>query len=232
MTTVSHHSPPLWRSARDFADLLNPSHWRASAPMVDLPRGDGHAVLFLPGLGCPDLIMAPLHRFYAALGYATYGWELGFNFGPTPGIMPALRRRLFLLNDKSGARVSLVGKSMGGFLAKELARAHPDRVRRLALICAPIQHPVANRLAPILYALRPLFDSAIPRDLAVLSQPAPVPTTALHTKNDGLIAWQCCVEASGPNVENVEIEGAYHTTAATHPAALKIVAERLALPDR
>jgi len=186
----------------------------------------------VPGLGCPDAIMWPVRQFLRTLGYDAQRWEAGINIGPTPRAMRILESRLFALNDRSGRRVSLVGKSLGGFLSRELAKLHPERVRRLILICAPVQHPVGNRAAPLLYALKDHYAPGIPRDLAALSRPAPIPTTALFTKSDGMISWQGCLEEPSAMAENIELPGAYHTTAAMHPLALRIMASRLAPPDR
>jgi len=196
------------------------------------PVGDGHGVLVVPGLACPDAIMWPVRRFLGTLGYDAQKWEAGINVGPTVRAMRILESRLFALNDRSGRRVSLVGKSLGGFLSRELAKLYPERVRRLILICAPVQHPAGNRAAPLLYALTDHFAPGISRDLAALSRPAPIPTTALFTKSDGMISWQCCLEEPSALAENIELPGAYHTTAAMHPLALRIMASRLALPDR
>lgn len=214
------------------ADLLYPHSWQLPVPDAEVPSGDGHGVLVVPGLACPDAIMWPVRRFLHTLGYEAQGWQAGLNLGPTPRAMRILQARLFALNDRTGRRVSLVGKSLGGLLCRELAKLYPDRVRRLILVCSPVQHPVGNRAAPLLYALKDFYAPGISRDLAALSQPAPVPTTALFTKLDGLISWQCCLEVPSPLAENIELPGAYHTTAAMHPLALRVMAARLALADR
>jgi len=224
--------PTLRQTIRDFADLARPSLWMTPPTDPDLPRGDGHAVLFAPGIGCNDLILASVVKFFRNLNYDAQGWQIGINLGPTKRIMRRLEERLFALNDRSGRRVSLYGKSLGGMVVREIAKKHPNRVRRLILVCAPVQHPVATRVAPLFYALRPLFDSNISSSDAELSRPAPVPTTALYTKNDGLVAWQCTLEQPGPLAENIELHGAYHARAASRPQSLRIAAERLALPDR
>jgi len=224
--------PPLLKTARDIADFLRPVSWQPPVPEADDPKGDGHGVLVVPGLGCPDAIMSPVRRFLRTLGYDAQKWEAGINVGPTPRAMRILESRLFAMNDRGGYRVSLVGKSLGGLLARELAKLHPERVRRLILICAPVQHPVGHRAAPLLYGCKAFYSPAISRDLAALSRPAPVPTTAFFTKLDGMLSWQSCLEVPGPLAENIELPGAYHTTAAMHPLALRIMAARLKLPDR
>jgi pimeloyl-ACP methyl ester carboxylesterase len=224
--------PPISRTIRDFATLAGPGYWLTPKPDPSLPRGNGHTVLIAPGMGCTDLFMRPVCKYFQALGYDAQGWKVGLNLGPTKRIMSRLESSLFSLNDHTGRRISLVGKSLGGMVMRELAKKYPDRVRRLILLCAPVQHPVVNRVAPLLYLLKPLFDESIPNSDEELSRPAQVPTTAFFTKNDGLVAWQCCLERPSSLAENIELLGAYHTTSGMEPFALRVMAERLALPDR
>lgn len=225
-------APGLGRLLRDFADLARPSCWVTPVPPADLPRGDGHAVLFAPGIGAGDFGTSTVRRFYRSLGYDAVGWELGANLGPTRHIVRGLEARLFALNDRSGRRVSLVGRSLSGVLLRELAKRHPDRVRRLILVCSPVRHPVPSPLAPLVHAFDRFYDVEYPRDPETLSRPAPVPTTALYTKIDGYIGWGHCLEQPGPLAENIELPGARHCTAAMDSLALRLVAERLAIPDR
>jgi len=153
-------SPSILKTMRDFADLASPRYWFSPMPDPGLPTGDGHSVLIAPGMFCNDLFMRPVCNFLQALNYDAQGWQVGLNFGPTKHIMGKLESRLFRLNDRTGRRISLIGKSLGGMVMRELAKKYPDRVRRLILLCAPVQHPVANRAAPFLYLLKPLFDQS------------------------------------------------------------------------
>jgi pimeloyl-ACP methyl ester carboxylesterase len=145
-------------------DVFTPGLWTIPAVTPDLPRGDGHAVLFAPGLATGDYATLPARRFFADLGYRTHGWGAGINFGPTRTALTVLERRLLELNDRTGRRVSLVGRSLGGLMVRELAKAHPDRVRRLILICASVRHPIASHLAPLLQGLDRLYDQDYSRD--------------------------------------------------------------------
>mgnify|MGYP003385731477 CR=1 FL=1 len=225
-------APTILSMVRDWADLLSPAYWADQIPLPTIPRGDGHTVLFIPDMIANDLITSPPRKYFKALGYNAVGWKLGANIGPTKRIMNGLERQLFDYNESSGRRVTLVGKSLGGLIAREIAKKHPDRVRRLVLNCSPLRHPVISHKAPIMYALRSFFDPSIPSDFEQLSQPAPVPTTAFHTKMDGILAWQSCMEFEGPNVENIELPKAYHCTASMNKIFLTTLAERLACPDR
>lgn len=218
--------------ARDFADLLRPSAWVTPEVAPDLPRGDGHAVLFAPGVLAGDYSTAPARRFFSLLGYDARGWGLGPNLGPTRHIVRGLEARLFALNDRSGGRVSLIGRSLGGILLRELAKSHPDRVRRLILVCSPVRHPVPSLLSPVLYRFERFYEPAYPREPALLNRPAPVPTTSFYTRSDGFLAWQHCLEEAGGMAENIELTEAGHCAAGLHPVALHLAASRLALPDR
>jgi len=221
--------PPATRMLHDFLQVLLPASWVPPPDDPAFPRGDGHAVMFAPGIGAGDISTWPIRRFVGRLGYQACGWELGANLGPTHKIVTGMERRLAELNDRTGQKVTLVGRSLGGVLFRELAKMHPERVRRLILVCSPVHHPVASLLAPLVLWFDRFYSLAFSRDPALLSLPAPVPTVAFHTKSDGYIAWQHCVEQPSALVENIELPGAGHCTASLHPLALKVIASRLPL---
>ena len=101
----------------------------ASYPLLRMaPRGDGHAVLVLPGLAANDTSTRPLRRFLTDQGWDANGWELGHNHGPRPGAEEKMQNRLATLFRDSGRKVSLVGWSLGGVFAREMARREPDHV--------------------------------------------------------------------------------------------------------
>ena len=130
-----------------------------------------------------------MRGFIGRLGYATHGWSLGLNLGPTARVVRGLERRLFDLNERHGRRVSLVGISLGGVYQRELAKRYPERVRRLFLVCSPTRHPVASNIGALLFAFERFYDPDYPRAPEALNAPAPVPTTAFYTRRDGFLAW-------------------------------------------
>jgi pimeloyl-ACP methyl ester carboxylesterase len=195
------------------------------------PRGDGHPVLVLPGLLAGDFSTVPLRRFLRAICYDARGWGLGVNVGPTDTLRRRLDDRLLAMRGAQGQRVSLVGWSLGGIYARELARAHPDAVRGVITLATPfrdISATHAARLVPIRPGGRSLRDA---HDLrAYLRTPVPVPTTSIFSKTDGIVHWQSCLETEGPQRENVEV-GSSHTGMGFHAEALAVIADRLAQPD-
>ncbi len=194
------------------------------------PPGDGHPVLLVPGFLRGDGYMQPLHRFLAGRGYAVHGWRLGVNLGPTDRVLDGLERRFDALAAQYGRRVSLIGHSLGGALARELAKKRPDQVRLLVVLTSPIRLPTASRLEPLYRALSRWHSASSPSLYACLHEPPSVPVTAIYTREDGIVDWRSCVEAEGALRENIEIAGP-HSTMARNPAAWRIIADRLAQPE-
>jgi pimeloyl-ACP methyl ester carboxylesterase len=223
--------PPLAMFAREqgraFQELvvLGPARRRL---LRSAPRGDGHPVLVFPGLLAGDLTTLPLRRFLRDLCYDARGWNLGVNLGPSVELREKLDARLVHLFERHGRRVSLVGWSLGGIYARELARAHSDRVRLVITLAAPfrdISATHAARLIPIRPGGRPLSEAHELRD--ALRQPLPVPSTSIYSKTDGIVAWQSCLEERGLRRESVEV-ACSHTGMGFHPDVLVVIADRLA----
>ena len=195
-----------------------PRHW---------PRGDGHAVVVIPGYGMTDPTTWALRRALAQLGYAAHGWGLGRNVGVRRGLVDALHARLDTLASESGGPISLVGWSLGGVYARELARALPERVRRVFTLGSPFSgEPDANTFAHFrkVLARRPVVVDSTAFDRR---RPAPpVPCIALHTKTDGVVDWRCSLEDPGPHTENVEVRGS-HAGLVHNLEVLRVLAERL-----
>jgi pimeloyl-ACP methyl ester carboxylesterase len=152
----------------------------------------------------------------------------GVNLGPTAAAVAAVDRLLQDSTEASGRKASLVGVSLGGVLARALATAHPDRVRRVVTVCSPFRLPTVSPLEPVYRALAPIH-SGEHLLIGQLTEPPPVPTTAIYSPRDGVVAWRSCLDEPGPNRENIAIDGA-HTTMLANPRALRIIAERLARP--
>ena len=92
------------------------------------PRGDGHPVLVLPAYMTSDFSTRVLRGFLRDRGYGAHGWKFGLNRGPTPETVAHLVQRLHEVHERHGRRVSVIGWSLGGVYARELARAFPLEV--------------------------------------------------------------------------------------------------------
>ena len=117
------------------------------------PASDGHTVLVFPGLSASDASTWPLRGYLGTLGYSTLGWSQGYNFGPRAGVLKTARRDLERAFESSGRKVSLVGWSLGGVYARELAKEMPDLVRGVITLGSPFAGPPKSTNAWRIYEL-------------------------------------------------------------------------------
>jgi pimeloyl-ACP methyl ester carboxylesterase len=196
------------------------------------PRGDGHPVLVLPGLLASDQSTRALRWFLRRRGYHVHPWRLGRNLGPTPELIQALGQRFLAVRNRHQRKVSLVGWSLGGIYARELARHFSGEVRQVITLASPFRDTTATNVARI-FRLTRAGRTPMPHDPethARLRTPPPVPVTCLYSRTDGIVAWQSCLEEEGPQRQNIEIPSS-HIGMGHHPAALYIIADRLAQPE-
>ncbi len=214
------------RGLADLAFLPLAAGWLASAP-----RGDEHGVLVLPGLLASDMSTTLLRRYASWLGYDVHGWQLGRNVGPTSRVLDELPRELAGLAERTGGPVSVIGWSLGGIYARELAREHPEHIRRVITLGSPFALTDARQSrADGVYRRHSSQHAAgrVPtRDQ--LAQPIAVPSTAIYSRRDGIVSWPTCIEPETALHENVEVRCG-HLGFGVDPATLWVIADRLALP--
>lgn len=203
----------------------------AMAPLLRLtPRGDNHPVLVLPGLAASDFSTRPLRAFLKGRGYHVHGWKLGTNRGPRPGVEEKMLTRLAELSERHQRRVTLIGVSLGGIFARELARRAPALVRAVITLGSPFAgEPRASNAWRLYERLSQRKVDDWPEHERMRTAP-PVPCTAIFSRSDGIVAWQGCMERVGPAAENIEVEGS-HCGLGHNPTVLYAVADRLAQPE-
>ncbi|MBE9548528.1 MAG: alpha/beta hydrolase [Proteobacteria bacterium] len=198
-----------------------------------LPQGDNHPVLVLPGFLASSKSTSPLRKYLADLGYRSHRWKLGYNMGYSHGLHDGMRDRVIELVERYGEKISLVGWSLGGVYARELAREMPDIVRQVITMGSPFRgHPSSSNVHKIFNMISDLPYEKIPNDfLQHMAVPPPMPTTALYTRGDGVVAWQSTVELSDRlDVENIHVGGS-HLGLGFNPRVLVALADRLAQPE-
>lgn len=194
------------------------------------PKGDGHPVLVLPGLAAGDASTALMRRFLKSRGFAPAGWRQGLNLGLREGVIERALERLRELWVEHGRSVSLVGWSLGGLYARELAKHAPDMVRSVITLGSPFSGHPRETNAWRLYE----FASGHKLDWhdfhGPLRAPPPAPTTSIWSPTDGIVAWRCSLETHEALAENIVVESS-HLGLGAHPAALYAIADRLAQPE-
>jgi len=195
------------------------------------PRGDGHPVIVFPGFMASDFSTRVLRGLLRDLGYAAHGWKLDRNLGSSPVLTVQMVARLQEIRARYGRRVSLVGWSLGGIYARELARRFAADVRQVITLASPFRDVEATNVPRFLREVarrEPLPDESDYR--RVLHAPLPMPTTAIYSRSDGITAWQSCRLDEGPLSQNIEVASS-HLGIGHHPVALLTIADRLAQPD-
>ena len=226
---VGPPSKLLW--AREVVALAEFGAFFAAMPWWRVaPRGDGHPVLVLPGLAQSDLSTRPLRSFLGDRGYIACPWSLGLNNGNSRVLDDHLVARLHDLHAQHGRRVSIVGWSMGGLFARALACRAPSAVRQVITLGSPFTgNPKASN-AWRLYEAMSGDRAGDPAIAARFQAQLSVPTTSIYSRRDGVVAWQCCLNEAGSQVENIEVTSS-HLGLGHHPAVLYAIADRLAQPE-
>jgi len=134
--------------------------------------------------------------------------------GGSPELIDRLGRRFHRLVLKSEAPITLVGHSLGGIYARELARAYPDQVRQVITLGSPFAVRPGQQTNPLVMRL-------FQRSSGM------VPTTAIYSRLDGVVHWRACREEASPLAENIEVPGS-HLGMTVHPTILYVLADRLA----
>jgi len=175
-----------------------------------VPARGNHSVMVIPGFLGNDGGNGPLIRFLRDLGYIATGWQQGRNLGPGSFSEDSLRATMEKLVLKGNGKVSLVGHSLGGIYAREMARMEPDTIHQVITLGSPFGKGHTNASHPSrLY--RRLNPQTNPHDVeAVLSVPPPVPTTAIYTRGDGVVNWRTSVQdGKYKHVDNIEVLGSH-----------------------
>jgi len=197
--------------------------------LMGAPRGDGHPVLTLPGFLASDLSMAPMRRYLKELGYDAHAWNNGRNIGGVLRMRSALRDRLAAVHTATGRKVSIIGWSLGGVYARDLALQAPDMVRSVVTLGSPFANDIRATNATRLYEAlsgEAVEDNAELR--TAIAGDLPVPATSIYSRTDGVVNWRTCILRPSDTAENIEVYLASHIGLGVNAAALWAVADRLA----
>ncbi len=199
--------------------------------MKKFRKGDGHSVVVFPGFASSDRATRPLRGLLNELGYDAHGWGLGTNLMFDASLESEMIALVNEVYKSSGCKVSLVGWSLGGLYAREVAKACEGKIRCVVTLGSPIsgntKHSNAHSLFQMINGKPNRID--VSRYMGLNTPPA-VPTTSVYSKTDGIVAWEGSVQKRGEFTENVQVP-ASHLGLGVNPLALYVVADRLAQPE-
>ena len=201
-------------------------------PLLHLaPKGDGHPVLVLPGFLASGRSTFPLRHLLKRVGYKGHRWKLGRNLGPTRVALEHVMERMHELRERYDSKVSLIGWSLGGVYARELAWMSPDDVRQVITLGTPFRHHHSTAATRLYHTINgPHSDHVDPEILDRAELPPPVPSTSIYTRSDGIVPWQCSLDLDSPETENIRVYGS-HCGLGHNPSVLWAILDRLALPE-
>jgi pimeloyl-ACP methyl ester carboxylesterase len=201
-------TPEPSQRLRELRTPIEPVRLLLQSPRILLaPRGDGRRLVAIPGYGAPDGSLAPLRGFLASRNHRPHGWGLGVNRGDVGATLPHLIELVRTLAEESGRSVNLVGWSLGGVFAREIARDHPTLVHRVATLGTPLYGP-RHTLTRRVYSDDELAEIEAQID-ARSALPITRPVRAIYSRNDGVVDWRACVDHVSPDVDNVEVTSSH-----------------------
>jgi triacylglycerol lipase len=225
----------LWDplAVREISALLRDPVFRGRG----VPRGDGRPVLLIPGFLSGDWSLTVLFNWLGRIGYKAHLSGILFNVRDSERLLAGLRHRVIEIEDDVGSRVSLVGHSRGGLLAKVLSQRRPQSIEQVIALGSPLadtmdlalmtRHAVgvvrtANELA---YGRRFNVEGRFAHDLSL----APlVPTTSIYTRSDDVVNFRSCLR---PDIPAISVWGS-HNGLLVNPEVYRLLGRLLARPRR
>jgi hypothetical protein len=200
-------------------------------------------VMLIPGFMAGDVTLTPLANFCRWLGHSAVYAGIWSNSECPRDTMQKLNSRLAAVHEKFEQPIVVIGQSLGGVYAREIAREQPEKVERVISLGSPLRQPrkaanlavqaVARSMAALRGKAQGCLSDSCQCGLALSDEsPAHVPATHVYSRSDGVVHWQSCVDLSGaPTVENVEVMGS-HVGMGVNADVYRIIADRLAMPHR
>ena len=201
----------------------------AGPRLLRVPRGTGRPVLDLPGWRTSEHSLVPLRTFLRTWGHRAESWGMGTNTGDVEGFVPKVVGRVEAMAERTGDTPALVGWSLGGVIAREVARLRPDLVRRVITFGSPLIGTGAYTFTAgqVPQERRDRWVDAYHRHEQ--ANPIQVPVTTIFTRRDRVVAWPACIDHHSPDVEHVEVTST-HVGLGLDPDVWRVVADRLTLP--
>ena len=195
------------------------------------PRGDGEPVVDIPGWRAPEASGAPLRSFLRRIGYDAMPWGLGTNHGNPEADAERLSQTVLATAESAGRPVSLIGWSLGGVIAREVARHEPDAVSRVITYGTPVIGGPTHTIGASSFGAEEAERITRLIEEVEKEKPITVPVTAIYTKRDGIVDWRACVDRHSLDVEHIEVAST-HLGLGIDPDVWRIIADRLSDPDQ
>lgn len=198
-----------WQQLRELALPLDALKFAVEAPrLIGAPRGDGRPILLLPGYYASELSLMPLKGYLDFLGYETAQWGLGRNLGDVGGYSDEIARRLA---NENGEPVTLIGWSLGGAVARRIAREHPQLVREVITMGTPVGGVPKDGMAGRRFSRKSGTD--IDGLETTLHQrnliPVPHPLTVIYSEQDGVVPSSIAIDHYNDHARHIKVDSTH-----------------------
>jgi len=184
-------------------------------------------VILLPGFGAGPASLRVMAGFLRRRGHRARDWGLGRNTGEAVQLRARLQHVVDASIESHAERVVLVGWSLGGYIAREYAREHPEEVRRVVTLGSPVVGGPRYTATAEWYRSQGHDLDEIERAVANrYATPLRVPVSAIYSKRDGIVAWQACIDRWSPDVRHIEVSET-HVGLGFAPRVLATVAQEV-----
>ena len=225
----------LWDplSIRELSALLRDPVFRGRG----VPHGDGRPVLLVPGFLSGDWSLRLLHDWLKRIGYSSHLSGIQLNVLHSEHMLAGLRHRLAEIQKHNGSRVSMIGHSRGGLLAKVLSQRSPDKIEQVITLGSPLADwtdlalptraavGVVRTANEIGFGRRLQSEGRFAHDLRL---PPAVPTTSIYTRSDDVVNFRSCLR---PDVPAISVWGS-HNGLVVNPEVYRLLGRLLARPRR
>jgi pimeloyl-ACP methyl ester carboxylesterase len=244
----------LTRSKDGFPTLLNPGRWLPLPPIwmegrvatefmalqkdpvfagKGVPRGDGRPVLLVPGFWSGDFSMHVLSDWLRRVGYQPELGGINFNIRYSEVLVKALARRLLEVYRSEGRKVTVLGHSRGGLLAKVLSHRYYPQIDQVIALGSPLADPfdinpltmvgvrAAQLFNVVAYGRPATVELRFMRDLKAKPR---VPVTNVYSRSDGIVNWRACLRE---DIHAIEVRGS-HVGLAVNPETYRVLGQVLA----
>lgn len=221
--------PRLWLLIRELGYLLEPLRrlYRSLFKPFRLPRAKRpRMVMILPGFGSNPIRMRYFARRLEDAGHTVKRWGCGYNWGFSHDLFERLEARLEDLHARAGEPVVLIGWSLGGIYARELAKRRPEAVAKVISMGSPFSVSLRANNVWRVYQLIAGHRVDGPRLAGSLSRKPPVETVALWSPRDGAISPRSAAGYPGERDKAIALRCS-HMGFSYAPEAIRAVAREL-----
>ncbi|MEO1027854.1 MAG: alpha/beta hydrolase [Pseudomonadota bacterium] len=235
MTVTTRLRPPS--AINTLREAFSPIEWARNAlqgePVRPVARGDGRPIILAPGYLSNDLSMRGLRKYLQRLGYKAAGWDLGFNDGRVRKLVDELEMHVRQAANRFEEPVTLIGWSLGGVVAREVARRQPDAVREVITLGSPINGGPKYTSIGTAYAYLYSIDlDGLEQEIQELaSEGLTQRVTSIFSKTDGIVGWRSSVDTFNEQARNIAVSGG-HFGLGNNRLVWRIIAETLAETSR